>query len=430
MLRDHGANIVKGVNDAGLPSLGCFLHTLHLIITDAISCQQGINNMIARCRRIVGHFAHSSSATEKLHAMQRQMQTPEHQLEQDVKTRWNSTYYMLERLFEQRQVLGSLATVVTFEGLSANDWNLVGVVLSLLKPFEEVTKIISKDECIISEIIPATAVLIRFLEKEDSAHNGALTFKKKLLESAKKRFQEYTDDENCYIATALDPRFKDDFFGDDDINLIKEKIVAKVAEGFVVLSVSQADLATSLTGSVGCSSLSTNFDDVVTTSGHCDSDISICTTTQSSSNANVHGPPTITTYTHQSFWSGYEEIRNNRRQPLQQTSSPLENQKKIVEAELNAFWRMSVIPMTTKVENDRETRTNPLLWWKANCLTFPHLSKQIFKYLCGLPSSVYSERLFSQAGRLYEDDRNRLLPEVADKLLFLKYNLPGINFSY
>ena len=39
-------------------------------------------------------------------------------------------------------------------------------------------------------------------------------------------------------------------------------------------------------------------------------------------------------------------------------------------------------------------------------------------------ASVYSERLFSEFGNLYEDKRSRLLPRNSSKMLFLHHNYP------
>ena len=39
------------------------------------------------------------------------------------------------------------------------------------------------------------------------------------------------------------------------------------------------------------------------------------------------------------------------------------------------------------------------------------------------PSSVYSERFFSEMGQVYEKKRSRLRPELAENLLFLHHNM-------
>lgn len=52
------------------------------------------------------------------------------------------------------------------------------------------------------------------------------------------------------------------------------------------------------------------------------------------------------------------------------------------------------------------------------------------RYLSAPASSVYSERLFSEAGQIYENKRSRLTPAHGEALLFLHHNLPIVNFEY
>ena len=42
-------------------SISCFLHSLQLVLHDAIFVQRKIVDIIAKCRKIVSHFNHSSS---------------------------------------------------------------------------------------------------------------------------------------------------------------------------------------------------------------------------------------------------------------------------------------------------------------------------------------------------------------------------------
>lgn len=69
-------------------------------------------------------------------------------------------------------------------------------------------------------------------------------------------------------------------------------------------------------------------------------------------------------------------------------------------------------------------RTNdPIEWWKGNAHCFPLLNKIARKYLSIPGFSVPSERLFSKAGQLVSERRNRLKPSNIDMLLFLNNNL-------
>ena len=54
---------------------------------------------------------------------------------------------------------------------------------------------------------------------------------------------------------------------------------------------------------------------------------------------------------------------------------------------------------------------DPIRWWGENQNAFPLLSKLARQYLAYPPSSVASERLFSEAGQIYDERRNRLLGE-------------------
>ena len=61
---------------------------------------------------------------------------------------------------------------------------------------------------------------------------------------------------------------------------------------------------------------------------------------------------------------------------------------------------------------------NACTWWAENRARFPTLSKLALQYLS--PTSVPSERLFSTAGDIYDEKRNKLDPERAETLLFIK----------
>ena len=53
------------------------------------------------------------------------------------------------------------------------------------------------------------------------------------------------------------------------------------------------------------------------------------------------------------------------------------------------------------------------------------------EYYLTLPAtSVDVERLFSTAGDILSNERNKLKPENASKILFLKENLPIVKFQY
>ena len=75
-------------------------------------------------------------------------------------------------------------------------------------------------------------------------------------------------------------------------------------------------------------------------------------------------------------------------------------------------------------------RGNSFCWWAENKIHFPHLSKLAQRYLSTPPTSVPSERLFSGAGEIYDPKKNRLAPERAEMLFFIKNNLTLVGGKY
>ena len=87
-----------------IPDVGCFIHTLQLCINDSLFSQRSITDILAKVRTVCKHFGHSVVAKEKFKEIQAELGIKVNALIQDIKTRWNSTYYMLERYNEQKSV--------------------------------------------------------------------------------------------------------------------------------------------------------------------------------------------------------------------------------------------------------------------------------------------------------------------------------------
>lgn len=66
----------------------------------------------------------------------------------------------------------------------------------------------------------------------------------------------------------------------------------------------------------------------------------------------------------------------------------------------------------------------PLVYWQNNKSRFPALAQAARTYLCAPCTSVDSERLFSTAGNIIDEKRNKLSAKNAEMLIFIKKNLP------
>ena len=162
-------------------------------------------------KAIVGHFHRSSASQQLLSNIQAQLQVPEHQLSQECSTRWNSTFYMLERFLEQRCAITTVfpETTCTAE-LTISQWALVSQLVTLLHPFEEFSCEFERADASISLIIPGIRLLLKHVSKPVAdEENPVIKTVRKGLESALETWFLGVETWDLHsMATLLDPKFK------------------------------------------------------------------------------------------------------------------------------------------------------------------------------------------------------------------------------
>ena len=62
------------------------------------------------------------------------------------------------------------------------------------------------------------------------------------------------------------------------------------------------------------------------------------------------------------------------------------------------------------------------MWWADHKVQYPTIAQVAKRYLSATATSVPSERLFSTAGSIYDDQRSSITAEHAESLLFIKSN--------
>lgn len=90
-----------------VPNLGCFAHTLQLVVYEGLISQHSISDALANSMKIVAHFKHSQLAQSRLEDLQHEMRgagttTTPTRLVQDVQVSWNSSFYMIKSLLKKK----------------------------------------------------------------------------------------------------------------------------------------------------------------------------------------------------------------------------------------------------------------------------------------------------------------------------------------
>lgn len=137
---DNAGNMGAAMRVGNIQSFGCVSHSLQLVIKDAINKSDMRKSLKNKCRKIVANFIKSEKASRYFKQIQEDCGAVHHKLLQDINTRWNSTYIMMERLLEQRTAVTLYA--VQQGGiplLVAKDWGNITALISLLESFYEAT---------------------------------------------------------------------------------------------------------------------------------------------------------------------------------------------------------------------------------------------------------------------------------------------------
>jgi hypothetical protein len=428
-----GRDIVAAARAAGnmhLDHIGCVAHIIQTTTKktaadpDNIAVADPEAGALKAARALVTTINESSQINEKLFETQDSLNAnlpPEQRRQavtviQDVKTRWWSTYSMVERLLRLKDSLNFMAAgrMIT-NNLSAAQWNLLKQIEVTLEPFMLAQQILEGEKYVTLSLVPRIIVVIRKRliaardggeeeEEEDGEERVANSeYMQRILTTLLDSFNtEWGDgvtdtmyDEHLQprvrqrhrgfrvlhmLAAFLDPRHKDlRVFGDGDKNKIYNEVNRRCELIAAAAPPQQPPPQRAAAGGGGRPrprkrDLYALFDD----------DGIDLPAAAAAPAGGVEGPID-------------REIRDYK-------ALPVLTRTRIIGAGPNAG----------------EIRVNnPLDWWKDRSHEFPILATLARRVLCIPATSAPSERLFSHAGLTIANDRARLLPQNAAELIYL-----------
>ena len=224
IITDNAANIVAAINLLAWCHLPCFSHTLNLIVQDSLKTVNGLVSLQQKCKDIVSYFHRSSKATEKLLSIQSQANTSTKalKLKQDVETRWNSTFYMMERLLKLREAVTTALCLSGKNDLTNSEFDSMQQIVTVLGAFEKATREMSSESFIsLSKIIPLVHLLqcslgVSATPTVDEPQSLEFRLKAELKRQLKRRFSQLESNHTFPASTILDPRFKKIAFSSAD----------------------------------------------------------------------------------------------------------------------------------------------------------------------------------------------------------------------
>ncbi|KAK3928324.1 E3 SUMO-protein ligase ZBED1 [Frankliniella fusca] len=346
-----------------------------------------IREVMVKVKKIVRFFRQSEVATSKLTELQQTEQGLKEgqciKLIQEVRTRWNSGFDMLERFLKLAPLVSRVLLDLQRKRVSkarppdmvtVEEEDILKEVKELLAPLARATKELSGDKTVtLSKCIPVVRNLRRDTEKFSPTTPLSFNMKQDLLNLLNKSFGLIEEVKLYTTATLLDPRFKKVAFYQDQLTqrrvydavvhlgqLVKARMRASATAA--------ADALTEQAAAAGDNQAERPVDD---------------------------------------FWGDFD-------QEVQQqaaTARPGEDAGNGIPVQLQMYLST---PPVSRVDNP-----NPLQSWECLKNEYKDVYAVAQEYLSLLATSVPSERMFSHAGNIANNLRNRLTGKHLEMFVFL-----------
>lgn len=359
VVTDSGPNILSAIKKTFSQEkhLPCFAHTLNLVSERALENLSDVLALIHKIKSVVTYFKHSVAASDDLKKL------CNYKLKQSVPTRWNSIYYMIERFILCSNHIASV--LINMRGgptmLTADEIDLAKEMLSVLRPMKVATKeLCGQKYATGSKVIPLINCLIKKTESINVSNQISLKLKQAILDNLCKRFGRMEEIIMLSVATILDPRFK-------TINLNNPKSSAKAIR-LIKNKITEIKNSSDDTNSSSCHGSSDDGD------------------------------------RHDNLWSVHTELVTKKA-----ASKTSEQSEERIPTDLKHYLSQPTLNLGEDI----------LKYWDQNGSMYPHLKKIVHPYLSVVATSIPSERLFSKAGNIMTEKRNRLKGKKLEQLLFL-----------
>ncbi|XP_044316711.1 E3 SUMO-protein ligase ZBED1-like [Drosophila rhopaloa] len=163
MVTDNAKNMIKACEILQIRHIPCFAHSINLTVQDCLATGK-VKPILDKCKRIVSFFKSSTIAYAKFKEAQ-ECERP-YSLKQECPTRWNSAYYMVERILIRKVAIASvlLNTPKGLMPLTSDEISILEDLKAILSPFEHATVHTSSSTSVtVSSVIPVVCGILHNL---------------------------------------------------------------------------------------------------------------------------------------------------------------------------------------------------------------------------------------------------------------------------
>ena len=364
IVHDQGSNFQRAGRlleaDKQWNSLNCAAHCLQLCVIEGLGIN-AIAQALAAAKALVKHFHHSARATEELRKKQESMNQPTHKLVNECKTRWNSTFYMCQSLLQNRW---PVSAVIADESVTRVEHRRLDLSNAQWELLGDLVKILH----------PLEIGTTHLCSESTSSISSILPVLFGILKHLEVKEGDSTNIRRfkMSVESQIKSRWDLNDIASSDIKVIAAALDPRY-KALKFLSVEKiCEVKTKIRHKIQNLQI--------------DSD---------SSNSESQVQPSM------------------KKKALDILFGPEENDTSVrLEDEVDLYFSETCTPRNS----------NPLVWWKANSLRYPRLSKLV-KPLFAIPAtSTSSERLFSVAGLTVTRLRSSLSRDNVNALIFLHNN--------
>lgn len=351
---DNGANQVAGMkllstrlskdSQVDFNIIRCGAHTIALVVNAGL---KKLKPVIDKVRTFIVEIRRSPKKEQELLDFAEKLQVKYKKLVRDVRTRWNSTYSMLESFLTDKLIINSVLSLQNnFANLdlTEDEWKEIGYFCDFLKPFFDFTEAMSGSNY---STLGTLLLLLDHLSDHitTTIYKTKIPWIKEVAQEMDTKFESVLENlcnSSAYLTLMLDPRYKTQVLPDNINESELKQILEDEFNNYQTLE--QLD-------------------------------------NKSSDDTSITG---------------------NKRKFTGLLDHILQKKKKSSSSQSrNEVHEYLIIP--TEPSN-----IDPCEWWRSHQSHYPLLSKIARDYL-GIPStSVPSEQAFSKSGELINKKRNRL----------------------